>query len=103
MFCVADGFAGSLLPAAGAQRRDALPAGEPWLPRLLCVVTPAHAGKIFSKNGMGWMLLTSVPAAAALESMVAAWKYFVLLAGSFKFVGMARSTCKGKRRPMLPT
>ena len=35
--------------------------------------------------------------------MVAAWKYLVLLGGSFKLVGMPISTCIGRRRPTLPT
>src|SRR5580704_14428122 len=107
-FCVAVGFAGKL---PGAQL---LPFGvdELWLfwPRAVWVAMPAQAGKIFSKKGTGWIKLTSVPTvpfgcttAAALESMVAAWKYCILLVGSVRFVGMARSTCIGRRLPMLPT
>src|SRR5271166_3262048 len=108
MFCVAVGFAGKL---PGAQLS---PLGVDELrlfwPSALWTATPAHAGKIFSKKGMGWIELTSAPvvppdcgAAAALESIVAAWKYRILLAGSLKFVGMARSTCMGRRLPTLPT
>ena len=44
-----------------------------------------------------------MPAAAAFESMVAAWKYVILLEGSVRLAGMARSTCMGRRRAMLPT
>src|SRR5215831_7441542 len=44
-----------------------------------------------------------VPAAAAFDNMVAAWKYVMMLAGSVGLAGMAKSTCKGRRRAMLPT
>src|SRR5579859_40715 len=103
MFCVAVGFAGRL-PVA--QVRGAEPGGVPWFASALCVATPAHAGNIFSKNGMGWTWLTSVGVGwvfACFDSIVAAWKYVIPLAGSFRFVGIAKSTCIGRRRPMLPT
>ena len=64
---------------------------------------PSPAGKDILKNGMDGTELTSVPAAASFDSMVAAVKYLVLLVGSFKFVGMPMSTCIGNRRAMLPT
>ena len=64
---------------------------------------PAHPGKMFSKNAMGWIEFTSVFAAAALDSMVAASKYFVLLVGSVKLMGMAKSTCIGRRLAIVPT
>src|SRR5580704_7871640 len=101
MFCVAVGFAGNW---PGAQLSP-LGLDGLWLfiPRAVCVATPAHAGKRFSKNGMGLMVLTSVATAAAFERMGAAWKYFVPLVESVRLVGIARSTCIGRRRPTVPT
>src|SRR5579864_4412574 len=106
MFWVAVGLAGRVPPRLVVLQFRLL------LPSAFCVATPAHPGKRFSKYGTGATLLTSVPwpvddwglgTAANFDNIVAAWKYLVLLAGSFRLVGMAISTCIGKRRPMLPT
>src|SRR5580658_9487244 len=100
MFCVAVGLAGKF-PLA--QVRAADPGGVPWFASALWTPAPAQAGKKFSKNGTGWTLLTSVPAAACFESIVPAWKYVVLLAGSVGLAGCAKSTCMGRRLPAVPT
>src|SRR5215469_13457731 len=101
MFCVAVGLLGN---APGAQLSPLGFVGV-WLfwPSALWTATPAQAGNRFSKNWTGWMELTFVPAAAALDNIVAAWKYLVLLVGSFRLIGIPKSTCKGRRLPTLPT
>src|SRR6266576_1708009 len=101
MFCVAVGLAGNV---PGAQLSP-LGLVVVWLfwPKAPWTAAPAQAGNTFSKKGTGWIELTSVPPAAAFDSIVAAVKYLVLLAASFKLTGMARSTCNGSRRPTLPT
>src|ERR1700691_1654746 len=101
MFCVAVGLAGGV-PFTAQLRPLAATAAA--------VLAPAQPGKVFSKNGTGWIWLTGVPrvpldcgAAAAFERMVADGKYVVLDAGSVGLAGRARTSCKGKRRAMVPT